>query len=157
MIDKLTNVINKCVEFLLVVLFAALLIIGALQIISRYFFDLPIVWADEASKYLFVYMSMIGAAYAVHLNKHVAADVVLTKLNSKGKWIIEFIIDLLSIFLFCALIYLAPKMISLSGTTISATLNIPMSYVYMSMLIGPVLMLYYKVVEMIKKYSHKKD
>ncbi|WP_368183843.1 TRAP transporter small permease, partial [Anaerotruncus rubiinfantis] len=61
--NKVANVVDKVVCALLVIFFALILLVGTAQIISRYFFSMPIVWADELSKYLFLWMVMIGAAY----------------------------------------------------------------------------------------------
>lgn len=59
------SIVDKIVRILIVLFFSAIIIIGLMQIISRYAFSLPIVWADEAQKYLFIWMVMIAAAYGI--------------------------------------------------------------------------------------------
>ena len=46
------SIVDKIVRILIVLFFSAIIIIGLMQIISRDAFALPIVWADEAQKYL---------------------------------------------------------------------------------------------------------
>lgn len=145
------SIVDKIVRILIVLFFSAIIIIGLMQIISRYAFSLPIVWADEAQKYLFIWMVMIAAAYGIRKKKHVAADVVLGNVGPRVKAVMEVLIELVSL----ALIVLAPRMIRVNIATISPTLGIPMGYVYYAMLIGPILMLFYTIVDIYEKYILK--
>ena len=151
----LVSAVDKIVRVLIVLLFGAIIIIGCMQIVSRYVFSLPIVWADEAQKYLFIWMVMIASAYAVRQKKHVAADVVLGNVNPRVKAVMEVLIELCALTLFILFVILAPRMIRVNMSTISPTLGIPMGYVYYSMLIGPAIMLFYTVVDIYEKYILK--
>ncbi|RGX53611.1 TRAP transporter small permease [Anaerotruncus sp. AF02-27] len=153
--NKVANVVDKVVCALLVIFFALILLVGTAQIISRYFFSMPIVWADELSKYLFLWMVMIGAAYGVRLKKHVVADVLITKFNPGLKKAVGLAVDLLSVFLFGVFIAYTPKMMRLAAGEISSTVRIPLSYVYLGVLVGAVLMLFYTLVDMYGKYVKK--
>lgn len=145
------SIVDKIVRILIVLFFSAIIIIGLMQIISRYAFSLPIVWADEAQKYLFIWMVMIAAAYGIRKKKHVAADVVLGNVGPRVKAVMEVLIELVSLALFILFIVLAPRMIRVNIATISPTLG----YVYYAMLIGPILMLFYTIVDIYEKYILK--
>lgn len=149
------SIVDKIVRILIVLFFSAIIIIGLMQIISRYAFSLPIVLADEAQKYLFIWMVMIAAAYGIRKKKHVAADVVLGNVGPRVKAVMEVLIELVSLALFILFIVLAPRMIRVNIATISPTLGIPMGYVYYAMLIGPILMLFYTIVDIYEKYILK--
>ncbi len=153
----LVKTVDKIVEVVIVIFFAAILIVGLMQIISRYFYSMPIVWADEAQKYLFIWLIMIAAAYGIRKKKHVAADVVLGNVGPRVKAVMEVIIEIASLTLFVMFIILAPRMIRVSMGTISPTLGIPMGYVYYAMLIGPIIMLFYTLVDIYEKYIGKKQ
>ncbi|MGX9965522.1 TRAP transporter small permease [Roseomonas sp. F4] len=40
------------------------------QVIARYVFNAPLIWSEEAARYLFVWVSMIGAALAMRHGGH---------------------------------------------------------------------------------------
>ena len=98
---------------------------------------------------------MIAAAYGIRKYKHVAADVVLGNVGPRVKAVMEVLIELVSLALFILFIVLAPRMIRVNIATISPTLGIPMGYVYYAMLIGPILMLFYTIVDIYEKYILK--
>ena len=98
---------------------------------------------------------MIAAAYGIRKKKHVAADVVLGNVGPRVKAVMEVLIELVSLALFLLFIILAPRMIRVNIATISPTLGIPMGYVYYAMLIGPILMLFYTIVDIYEKYILK--
>lgn len=149
---KFVKTADKVIRAMIVVLFSLLLLVGFLQIVSRYAFRLPIVWADETMKYLFIWLIMIGAGYGVRLKKHVAADVVVTNVSPKAKIVFGFITDLLSVLLCVMFMILAPRMVKLAMGTTSPTLGIPIGYIYWSMFVGPLIMLFYILIGMYETY-----
>ena len=152
---KVVGTVDKVIRAIIVVLFSLLLLVGFLQIISRYAFRLPIVWADEMMKYLFIWLIMIGAGYGVRLKKHVSADVVVTNASPKAKIVFGVITDLLSVLLCVMFLILAPRMVKLAMGTISPTLGIPIGWIYWSMFAGPLIMLFYTLIGMYETYILK--
>lgn len=57
----------EVVSAVLMVVIVGLLFTG---VVSRYLFQLPIVWIDEAASIAFVWVAMIGSAIAMHRNEH---------------------------------------------------------------------------------------
>lgn len=59
-----------------------LVIIGLLltAVLSRYVFSAPIVWIDEVVSLSFIWVTMIGAAIAMHRNEHLRLTLVVEKL-----------------------------------------------------------------------------
>lgn len=152
---KVVGAVSKVVRALIVGLFSLLLLVGFLQIISRYVFSLPIVWADETMKYIFIWLIMIGAGYGVRLKKNVSADVIVSNVGPKAKIVFGVITDLLSLFICVMFIILAPKMVKLAMGTTSPTLGIPIGYIYWSMFVGPLIMLFYTLIGMYETYILK--
>jgi TRAP-type transport system small permease protein len=65
---------------LLVVLFAALLLLAASQIVLRNFFSAGLPWADSLVRVLVLWLALIGAIAASRDNKHIAIDVIVRSL-----------------------------------------------------------------------------
>ncbi len=57
---------------LLIVMFASVLI----QIFFRYVLKTPLTWTEEASRYSFIWVVLLGAAFAVRRKEHVLMDVL---------------------------------------------------------------------------------
>ena len=57
-----------------VVLFAALTVVVALQVINRLVLQWPIIWSEEAARFLFFWVVMLGAAISVRRRRHFVLD-----------------------------------------------------------------------------------
>jgi TRAP-type C4-dicarboxylate transport system permease small subunit len=50
------------------------------QVVARYVFGAPLIWSEEAARYLFVWVSMIGAALAAREGAHYALTALVERL-----------------------------------------------------------------------------
>ncbi len=60
-------------SFLLVLLLA----VGTMQVGGRYMLNSPLGWTDELSRYIFVWLSIIGASMALREREHFALEVLV--------------------------------------------------------------------------------
>ncbi len=63
-------------ETLLALLMGAMTVITFANVIARYVFNSNILWALEATVYLFAWMVLLGASYCVKINAHMGVDIV---------------------------------------------------------------------------------
>jgi TRAP-type C4-dicarboxylate transport system permease small subunit len=57
-----------------VLIFAALTAVVALQVLNRMVLHLPIIWSEEAARFLFFWVVMLGAAMSVRTRRHFVLD-----------------------------------------------------------------------------------
>ncbi len=50
------------------------------QVVARYLFGEPLIWSEEAARYLFVWVSMLGAALALRGGQHYALSALVERL-----------------------------------------------------------------------------
>ena len=87
----------------------ALVLVGAFDVIMRYAFNAPTVWAYETSMMLGGSIYALGWAYA-HLHKsHIRVDIFYSRLSTRGKAIMDVV---------CAAIFFFPLMGILLKTSI---------------------------------------
>ena len=65
---------DHCLEALVVVLMAAMVLIMAAQVVARYVFTNPFVWAEEIAAYLFIWIVFLAAGLAFQRRAHIALD-----------------------------------------------------------------------------------
>jgi TRAP-type mannitol/chloroaromatic compound transport system permease small subunit len=85
------------------VLILAMTGVVILEVILRYGFNSPTVWAIELVSYISAYVYLIGGAYVLHLNEHVRVDVIYARLRPRTKAILDLVTSLL-FFAFCAVL-----------------------------------------------------
>ena len=70
---------------LLVVVEVAILSAG---VISRYVFNSPLLWSDELARFLFLWLSMLGAVVALRRNEHMRLSVLVNRASpSLQRWL----------------------------------------------------------------------
>src|SRR5690606_369062 len=77
--------LDKAVGFLLVVILGIMVLNVTWQVVSRYVFQAPSSFTDELSRYLLIWLGMLGAAYVAGQNDHLAIDILPQKLKGKAK------------------------------------------------------------------------
>jgi TRAP-type C4-dicarboxylate transport system permease small subunit len=78
--SRLAQAWARTEETLLVILLAALVAIGGLQVLLRYVFSLPLVWPEEFAGLLLLWLSFVGMAFASRRGSHVTVTMLLNLL-----------------------------------------------------------------------------
>lgn len=123
------------------------------QVFSRYILQDPSSFTDELARYLLMWLSLLGAAYMVGQQEHIAIDILSKKMDPK----LQSMISNGAVFLFASSvmiiggIYLVGTILSLEQR--SATLQIPMGYVYLSIPLSGALIAFYSVVNVLSAFK----
>ncbi|MBA7704839.1 hypothetical protein ES703_113661 [subsurface metagenome] len=95
-IDNLSDWTGRVSSFLIV----ALAFVVFYEVVARYIFNRPTVWAFETSAMLFGAYIIFGGAYTLYVRGHVNMDVFHERLSSRKKAIID-VITFCFFVLFC--------------------------------------------------------
>ncbi len=125
-------------------LFAIFLVVLA-QVFFRYVLGRPLVWTEEAARYLYVWTCYLGAAAAYHRGIHVRIGVVADRLPGGLRPTVE-LAGLACTGLFLAVfVAQAAHLAWLSRSTPAITLPIPWSAIYGAAVLSGALMLLFTV------------
>lgn len=75
--------LDRIEESLAAALLAAITLLTFAQVVLRYGFDTGLIWALEATTYLFGWLVLIGMSIGVRTNSHIAVDLLLTVLPTR--------------------------------------------------------------------------
>lgn len=100
---------------------------------------------------------MVGGAYAYGRRKHLSINILTKKLPYHGQKILDIVIQAV-IILFSVIVMImgGMRLVSTTSNQISAALRLPMPYVYASVVVGGVLIIFYSllfIVEDIKEMT----
>jgi TRAP-type mannitol/chloroaromatic compound transport system permease small subunit len=93
-VDRFTDWTGTIVSWLSVPLVAAV----AYEVISRYVFNAPTIWAFDATYMLYGTLFMLGAAYALHKGAHIRTDFFWEQFSIRKKGLIDALSYLLFFF-----------------------------------------------------------
>lgn len=147
--------LDKVVSGLLVMLMALMVFNVTWQVLSRYVVQNPSSFTDELSRYMLIWLGMLGAAYVAGQNQHIAIDLLPNRLIGKSKMKLMVLINV--IVLFFAFSVMVMGGINLVYITFilgqkSATMQIPLSYIYTILPISGLLVIYYQVFQIYNHY-----
>jgi TRAP-type mannitol/chloroaromatic compound transport system permease small subunit len=86
-IDALSNWTGKVFSFII----PAMMLVTAYEVVTRYVFGAPSIWALEATQYLFLSSTALGGAYVLRNRHHVNVSIVYDRLSAKSKALVEVI------------------------------------------------------------------
>ncbi len=151
--------IDKILEFFLVVLMGTLVVDVVWQVLSRFVFKDPSSFTDELATFLLIWVGLAGAAYVKGKNEHLAIDILHTKLSPKS-------LNKMMIFINFLVIVFSGTVMVVGGVwlvytrfvlgQLSASIQVPLGYVYMIVPISGLLMSYYAIDDirhLIKEYK----
>lgn len=131
---------------LLAALMGAMVLCVTWQVVSRYVLGSPSSWTEELSRYLLIWVGLLGGSYAYHVKMHLGLDLLARKLPPAARRAQARFIHLAVVFFaVTALIGGGFELIRLTWSLgqHSAALGIPISLVYCSLPLSGVMLVLY--------------
>ncbi|MDU4959174.1 MAG: TRAP transporter small permease [Sporomusaceae bacterium] len=132
--------ISKAIQALLYGVIAIFLSMMALfvfgNVVLRYFFNSGLTWAEEASRYLFIWLIFLGAIVAFKENAHLGVDTLVNRLSVKNRKRLYIFNNLLILATMLLVIHGSFNLTLVSLEQRSPSLNISLAYVYVSSLLA---------------------
>ncbi len=157
---KVLKFLNERLEevFLVILMIAATLLVAA-QVVTRFILKVPLPWSEEIARYMFLWLTWVGASYATKERKHVRIDIIYEKLPVKGKKICTAISTVIWIVFLAVMVYLSVRLTAsvASGGQIAVGSGIPMWIPYASIPVGMGLMLFRLLQNAVHDLKHKEE
>ena len=126
----LSDLFFKLAEVLLVTMLGVMVVMVFGNVVLRYGFNSGIISSEELSRYLFIWITFLGAIIAFRENAHLGLDTVVRLLPSSGKKVF-FAVSNVLMFGCCVLMFYGTwKQQGINATTLSPVTETPMSWVY---------------------------
>jgi len=154
------NWVNKILEWLLIIIFALLVLDVLFQVFSRYILGTSFTWTEEFARFSLIWLTILGAAYLNAKREHLSMDFLHQKFSVTNKKKASVLIEIF-ILLF-ALIVMVIGGFNLVYTTLhleqlSGTLRVPLGYVYAIMPISGLLIICFSIYHIFNILTNKID
>jgi len=138
---------GKGVDYIAAILLAVMTVLVFLQVLFRYWLQLPLDWGEEVSRYLFIWSAMLGAAIATKRRAHFGIDFLVRALPFPVQTAIAVGVNLCICALMGVVAVQGTKLALSNLSQISPTLAIPMAVPYAAVPVCALLMLIYTIAE----------
>lgn len=143
------RILDKIVEIAGGAMLVGVTLLAILQVILRYAFNYAIIWSEEFSRLLFVWIVMLGAALGLSYGKHMVIEFIPQQLpRAIADWIALGLQLMGLLFLGVVLIKSFP-LLELTSSDYYVTLPFPVMYAYLSASVGAALMIFYWLFEIV--------
>ena len=147
------KIVDKSLEWVLVVIMSILVINVTWQVASRYILNSPSSFTDELAGYLLIWVGLLGAAYVAGKREHLAIDLLLQKSSPKRKFILEMIISVFIIIFAVTVLILGGSWLVYTRFYLSvksSALGLPLGVVYLVLPVCGILITYFDIDNMFK-------
>ena len=141
MISVLFNVLDRTINWILALLMAAMVVIIAAQVWYRFVFNDPLSWSEELGRYVFVWISFIGAAAGVRYQLHLGIDLLQKFVPPNIYRYVIIVVNLITQIFLLVIIFWGFKILGVIKFQTSPSMHIPMIYPYLAVPVGCILML----------------
>lgn len=132
MIQKLIDLLCRVFAVLMVACLALMVVMVFGNVVLRYGFNSGITISEELSRWLFVWMTFLGAIVALRAHAHLGSDVLVSRLPVLGKKICLGISHLLMIYLCWLMAQGGWQQTMINKGTTSAVMEASMAWFYAS-------------------------
>jgi len=151
---ELRKKVDRILGIALAIIMAVMVVNVLWQVFTRFVMGSPSSFTDELARYLMIWVGVLGAAYISGRHMHVAIDLLPAKLNKEGQVRLKIFINwIIIVFCFFALVVGGLRLVYITFTLgqHSPALQIPLAVVYLVIPISGILIIYYKLSDIINK------
>jgi TRAP-type C4-dicarboxylate transport system permease small subunit len=138
---QLDNALARAETVALALLVLAMTGVTFAQVVARYVFGTPLIWSEEAARYLFVWVAMFGAALATRQGTHYALTALVERLPAAVQAWSRVVAVVVSGFFLIVLLLTGIEEMMQAHMQDAATLPMRMSVPYAALPVGATLML----------------
>lgn len=143
--SKLYLSVISLLKYLVIFLSSAIVIVVTIQVFSRFVLQSPSSITEELSRFLLIWIGLLGGAYGYHSNAHLGLDIITNRLTTLRQHWVAIGAHLLIMFFAIAVMVIGG--ISLVALTfdppqISAAMEVKMGYIYSAVPISGMLIVF---------------
>jgi len=154
------RLIDKALAGTLIVAMISILLTVIWQVVSRYVLKDPASITEELSRFILIWIGILGAAYAYRQNAHLGFNLIVERQSRKVKRLLLTCVEIIVI-IFCVLVmvYGGSELVSLTLELeqISAALGIKMGLIYSVLPLSGALIIAYALVNITTLWRNNKE
>jgi TRAP-type C4-dicarboxylate transport system permease small subunit len=142
--------INKILEYLILSLLISITTLVFAQVLLRMFAS-AVIWAEELSRYLFIWLIFLSTALGIKRKAHLSMDMILGRFHGRIGLVLNLVVSIMASFFFLILGYYTLQVFGIWTDKTSPVLGLSMAYVFLSLPVSTGLILLNLAEDMVEK------
>lgn len=144
-------------RFIICALLLALVLLGGISVFFRYFLDAPIIWSEELTRFLGIWLVLLATGDCADRGMHVAFDLLQMKLgDSRVGYLLTIFINVMVIVFGIVLVTQSVFLIQGNWAEKSAVMSVSIAFMYMSLPLCGMLIIMGSVNQMLLSLKRQK-
>ncbi len=128
-------------KWIIVIFYIMMMCIMFMQVVLRYVFNSPTSWAEEASRYLFIWICYLGAAMGISKKVHIGVDYFMKHVSLPAQRKIFYVTSVLTILMLLFVLIQGIKLTVITMAFPSYTMEfLPQGFAFLAIPAGAFLM-----------------
>ena len=145
-LTKADEVLAKAEAIILIGFVSVMTGVVFLQVLYRYVLTQPLHWSEELARYLFVWLSILGATLGLQKRGHFGLEILFRMLPQQMRRLMGFLILLLVGALVVVILVSGIELVEKTASQESPAMGIPMGWAYACLPVGAALMAFHLLV-----------
>ncbi|MBU8905125.1 TRAP transporter small permease [Desertibacillus haloalkaliphilus] len=128
---KIIATMNQIIKYFLIVILTVLIVAVFCQVLFRFVLNQPLAWTEELARYCLIWITFLGAAYAMSLKSHIGMSILVEKSPLLLRRLLTVIAAIVCIGFFWLMIQQGFHLSERSMNQLSPVLRIPMGAIYL--------------------------
>lgn len=129
-VGKTSKILSSSLNGVMAISLALMAILVFGNVVLRYLFNSGITWSEEMSRFLFVWLTFLGAIGALKDNEHLGVDMFVKKLSPLMKKVVFVVINGLILYVLWLVLDGSWKMTLINIDSKAPATGLPLGYVY---------------------------
>ena len=151
---KFESISNNVLGYITNIMIVLLTVFVFSQVAARYIFNIYLDWTEEASRYLMIWVVLLGAAKALKEDAHPKVTFIVEILPKKAKYLVMILTNIISALFYIIMIVYGYQFCILNLSQLSLSLKIPMGLIFASLPLGGFFLLIVTISDTIKNLMH---
>jgi TRAP-type C4-dicarboxylate transport system permease small subunit len=140
MLSTFDRVLIRINRWVVIAILAAMASMVFANVVLRFSTDRSILWVEEVSRYLMIWLTFLGAGVVLRYGGHIGIDTLQERMPQSAPWIRAVIFAVMLTF-FAVMLWLGIRYAALTWGQTTPVMQIPIGAVYLAMPIGFALMI----------------
>lgn len=139
--ERTSDIVNRIAEIGIFIIISIMAVVVFAEVIFRYALLLPLFWTEEFARYCLVWSSLLGAGVALKRGEHIAVSFFSDRLPKGIQMGTALCVQIFIAALLGVIFWGGVDLVILTRHQLSPAMRIPMSWPYMAIPVGSLIML----------------
>ncbi len=151
-VRRVLAMLERILNFLCQFLLAVIIVVISYSVIMRYVLNRPPAWAEELSRFTFIWVVMLGAIVVTREGSHIEFTILVDRLPARLAFIIRTVNQVLMLGFCGVMVWQGARIYPIVAEAASPTFAISMGWIYVAIPVGGVLMAVYLLERLIRSF-----